>query len=242
MTEQRRPRFWLLAGLCVLAVALCAAVPASASPAPELGAGSNVRQAAFAAAAREFGVPERVLLAVSYNLTRWEDHGGAPSFAGGYGPMHLTHLDSAPTMGGKGDDAARAVRDTRAIASLHTLDAAAALLGASPELLRTDPAQNIRGGAALLAEYARSTSGALPASEPDWYSAVMRYSQASDTRTAARFADAVYATIQRGAARVADGQAIMLAAASIAPSRPAAVQALVASSAPCIEAPASGVT
>jgi len=206
-------------------------------------AGPNDRQAAFAAAAREFGVPEELLLAVSYNLSRWENHGGAPSFAGGYGPMHLTHLDAAPDFKGKGDDAPPAPRDTRNVASLHTLDAAAAQLGLGPEALRRDPAQNIRGGAALLAQYARDATGAPPAGLADWYSAVMRYSQASDTRTAASFADAVYTTIQQGAARTTDdGQVIVLAASAVVPNRPASVTSLASAATPAVECPGSGVT
>ena len=223
-----------LAGLLLLA-AVFAVLPASAAPArPGAPSPPGERQAAFADAAREFGVPENVLLAVSYNLSRWENHGGAPSFAGGYGPMHLTHLDAAPDLSGKGD---RAPRSTAGVASLHTLDAAAALLGRSPAVLRRDPAQNIRGGAALLAQYARDASGALPASAADWYGAVMRYSQAGDSRTAARFADAVYATIRSGAARTADGQAIVLAPAEVVPNRPASTMSIASSATPAVECP-----
>jgi N-acetyl-anhydromuramyl-L-alanine amidase AmpD len=242
MPTARRARLRIVAMLCVLAAALCGAAPVGAAGALQgTGtplAGARDRQAVFTAAAREFGVPEEVLLAVSYNLSRWENHGGAPSFAGGYGPMHLTHLDSVPNQNGKGDDVAPAPRDTRSVASLHTLDAAAALLGLSPDVLRGDPAQNIRGGAALLAQYARAATGALPAGAADWYSAVMRYSQASEIRTAARFADAVYATIQHGAARTTDdGQAIVLRASAVVPNKPASVLALSATTTPCIEAP-----
>lgn len=227
---QNRPtvRLWRVLALALCALGLCAAPagaqPAAPSPAPAAG---RELQAAFAAAAREFGVPEPVLLAVSYSLTRWESHAGAPSFAGGYGPMHLTHVDSLPGAPARGDDAGRAARDTRADAGLHTLDAAAALLGLSPDVLRRDPAQNIRGGAALLAGYARAADGALPPDPADWYAAAMRYSQASDPRTAAGFADLVYATIQQGAARTtADGQTLALPAAALAPNQPPAAAGL----------------
>jgi N-acetyl-anhydromuramyl-L-alanine amidase AmpD len=231
---------------CLLALVLCAAAvcaaPASAAPAdprPAPGAAGDTRlQAAFAAAAREFGVPEPVLLAVSYSLTRWESHGGAPSFAGGYGPMHLTHVDSLPAGEAKGAGAAPGSTDTRAVASLHTLDAAAALLGLSPDTLRRDPAQNIRGGAALLAQYARAADGSLPGDAADWYPAVMRYSQASDPRTAAAFADTVYATLQEGAGRTTDdGQTVALPAAAVVPNKPAEVARLGAAAA-AVECPA----
>ena len=235
---------WGVIAALIVALVLCAA-PAGATPArpsalaPSVA--STARQAAFAAAAKEFGVPERVLLAVAYNLSRWENHGGAPSFAGGYGPMHLTHLDSVPADDAKGEGTPQPPRDTRDVASLHTLDAAAALLGVNPGSLRSDPAQNIRGGAALLAQYARQANGKLPADEADWYGAVMRYSQASDPRVAAAFADRVYATIQQGVARTtADGEALVLAAADVVPNRPASVLDLSATAAACPDAPADG--
>jgi N-acetyl-anhydromuramyl-L-alanine amidase AmpD len=241
MHDRHSPRPWSLIALMVCAVALCFA-PASATPAHRSTSAPAAKatdlQAAFAAAAKEFGVPEHILLAVSYNLSRWENHGGAPSFAGGYGPMHLTHLDSVPSVDGKGDGVVRTPRDTRTVVSLHTLDAAATLLGLSPDVLRRDPVQNIRGGAALLAKYARTANGALPTSEADWYSAVMRYSQASDLRTAASFADLVYATIQRGAARTTDdGQTVILAAAAIVPNKPAALAAISTAATPAVECP-----
>jgi N-acetyl-anhydromuramyl-L-alanine amidase AmpD len=191
------------------------------TPAPTPGA----LQAAFTAAAREFGVPERVLLAVSYNLSRWDAHAGAPSVAGGYGPMHLVHVDRMPNFDARGDDrpARVAVPDA---AALHTLDAAAALLGLDPNLLKRDPAQNIRGGAALLAQYAHANGAAAPTNEADWYSAVAAYSHASDPATAADFADSVYATMQQGVSRTtADGQAVTLTPASVVPNRPAALDA-----------------
>src|SRR5205085_8697016 len=93
-----------------------------------------------------------------------------------------------------------------------------------PDLLRRDPAQNIRGGAALLAQYARANGAALPADEASWYSAVAAYSNASDPAIAADFADAVYATMQQGASRTtADGQVVTLAPGNVAPNRPAAL-------------------
>ena len=242
MPPRRLRTFGLLMVLCTLVGALGSHTPATAAPAPDVvarpGAGSSERQAAFAAAAREFGVPEPLLLAVSYQLSRWESHRGAPSFSGGYGPMHLTQLDVLLDRRGKDDDAARAARDTRDAAGLHTLDVAATLLGLNPLRLRNDPLQNIRGGAALLAQYARDAGGALPTNVADWYEAVMRYSQAADLRTAARFADAVYATLAAGAARTTDdGETIVLEGAAVVPNKPAAVSAITAEATPAIECP-----
>jgi len=175
-------------------------------------------QAAFAAAARESGVPVRVLLAISYNLSRWEAHGRAPSFAGGYGLMHLTQLDRAPDIDGKGDDAHHAGRPDPNDPSLHTLERAAGLLGVSPEMLKRDSAQNLRGGAALLAQYAHDTVGSLPAGEADWYGAVARYSGSQDAAVALDFADTVYATIRRGVDRTTSaGQRVALTAKNVRP-------------------------
>jgi N-acetylmuramoyl-L-alanine amidase-like protein len=223
MPQKRGARAKSLILLLLVGAALSFAAPLGAAPRP---AGAGVPpapvslQAAFAAAAREFGVPESLLLAVSYNVSRWEHHNGAPSTWGGYGVMHLRHLDVAPAFDGKGDGATRAGRIDPNDPSLHTLDAAAKLLGLSIDVLKRDPAQNIRGGAALLAQYAIDTVGAKPASVADWYGAVARYSGAHDAAVARDFAEAVYATIQRGAARTtSDGQQVALAAANVTPNR-----------------------
>ena len=149
-------------------------------------------QQAFSAAAREFGVPESVLLAVSYNESRWESHAG-PSTSGGYGVMHLVDLGH-DLSGGPA-----------------ALPAAAALLSAPAEQLRTDPTQNVRGGAALLARYERESMGTLPGEPGLWYAAVARYSGSPDTTGARVFADDVFETLRTGAARTtAAGQAVRL--------------------------------
>lgn len=178
-------------------------------------------QGAFRSAAREFGVPERVLLSVSYHMSRWEHHGGAPSTSGGYGPMHLTDVDSGALLGGRGEGARREVRTRLASQNLHTLDAAARLLGVRSAVLKRDPAQNIRGGAALLATYARdSNGGRLPARAGDWYAAVARYSGSDEGVVAREFAELVYATIRQGAAQMTrGGDRVRLLPAAIRPNR-----------------------
>ncbi|WP_344843662.1 hypothetical protein [Nonomuraea dietziae] len=89
-------------------------------------------------------------------------------------------------------------------ASLHTLERAAELTGESLERLRKDPAANIDGGAALLADYQQAL-GAPPSADPaDWYGAVARYSGASAEEIAADFADMVYEVIHEGATRMTD--------------------------------------
>ncbi|MGW3352911.1 N-acetylmuramoyl-L-alanine amidase [Nonomuraea rubra] len=177
-------------------------------------------QKVFEEAARRHGVPESVLLAVSYMESRWDCNGGRPSTAGGFGPMHLTdgaalstsrhhHLDGDEDP--RGDDSRPALRPGEPAArqdglpaSLHTLERAAELTGESAERLRKDPAANIDGGAALLADYQR-TLGAPPSADPaDWYGAVARYSGATAEETAAGFADEVYEILHEGATRTTD--------------------------------------
>ncbi|MGW4963676.1 N-acetylmuramoyl-L-alanine amidase [Nonomuraea sp. NPDC004186] len=190
------------------------------------------RQAEFAAAAREFGVPESVLLGVSYLESRWDANGGSPSTAGGYGPMHLVDAFPAdtlsplsavaPSAGGghawpigdalgdaRGDDARPLPRtfaeappaSAPSAAPLPaTLPEAGRLIGADPARLRTDPAANIRGGAALLASYQDRPSG----NPADWYAAVARYSGAEDAAAAREFADEVFSVMREGARRRTD--------------------------------------
>ncbi|GAA0726987.1 N-acetylmuramoyl-L-alanine amidase [Dactylosporangium roseum] len=193
-------------------------------------AGPDGRQADYAAASAASGVPLSILLGVSYLESRWDTNRGAPSTGAGFGPMHLTdaaalaataqHHDD-PSEDPRGDGARgtkagrRAGTTTAGGPALQTLDRAAALTGAAKETLRTDPAANIRGGAALLAAYQREAGGPAGAgSDPaGWYGAVARYSGAETTDAAAAFADEVYATLRDGAARTTDdGHPVTLAA------------------------------
>src|SRR5919108_4929891 len=107
MPHRRGLRWWapllLLLSLCLITPLAAAPTARTDTPAPAAQTGAISLQDAFAAAAREFGVPESVLLAVSYNVSRWELHGGAPSTSGGYGPMHLTDVDVARKFDGRGD-------------------------------------------------------------------------------------------------------------------------------------------
>lgn len=216
---------WRLAaattGLLALA-AVAVAGPASAQPANE------ARQRTFAEAASEFGVPVDVLLAVSYLESRWDTHSGTPSTAAGYGPMHLTDVRTTglrtsefdnPDEDPRGDDSRPTLRlrvpeDPTPPPGSQTIDKAAELLHTDAAKLRTDAEANIRGGAALLAEYQREL-GVKSDNAKDWYGAVARYSGSEDVIGARTFADEVFATINSGIARTTDdGQAVKLAAAS----------------------------
>ncbi|MFI1725345.1 N-acetylmuramoyl-L-alanine amidase [Streptomyces sp. NPDC020489] len=185
-------------------------------------------QQAFASAAGRYEVPQSVLLGVSYLQSRWDTHAGAPSVTGGYGPMHLTDaraaLARAPhhsegTEDARGDSTRPALlpetdvpAPTSFPARLTTLPRAAELTGLSAARLRTDPAANIAGGAALLAETQRELGGPLSDDPADWYAAVARFSGADDIATARAYANDVYDVIRTGEERTTDtGQLVALA-------------------------------
>lgn len=190
---------------------------------------ANSLQLAFTSAAARYEVPQSVLLGVSYLQSRWDAHAGAPSVTGGYGPMHLTDartaLAEAPhhsegTEDARGDSARAPLLPATEVpaptefpARLTTLPKAAELTGLSTEELRTDPAANIAGGAALLADAQKNLGEPLSEDPADWYAAVARFSGADDTATAAAYADDVYDVIRTGEERATDaGQLVALAA------------------------------
>ncbi|WP_020668364.1 N-acetylmuramoyl-L-alanine amidase [Amycolatopsis nigrescens] len=225
MSRRTRTARRTLLAATALTAGLLAGAPATAAPAAPA---DQQRQRAFAAAAGEFGVPENVLLAVSYLESRWDYNAGTPSTSAGYGPMHLTDLREAGT-GTHHDEGAEDARGDAGRpelhpstpepglppASLQTIDVAARLTGTTADTLRTDPAQNIRGGAALLASYQRELG-----TSDSWYGAVARYSGAGDTAAAAAFADEVFGTLAEGVTRTTDdGQLVRLAAAEVAQDR-----------------------
>ncbi|CQR65911.1 N-acetylmuramoyl-L-alanine amidase [Streptomyces leeuwenhoekii] len=213
-----------VAAAALLLPPLLGAAPSGAPPAQD-----GRLQRAFAAAAAEYRVPQSVLLGVSYLQSRWDAHGGAPSVTGGYGPMHLTDARAAlaetshhdeGTEDPRGDDARAPLHprpappDTAALpARLKTLPRAAELTGLSAEALRTDPAANVAGGAALLAAAQRELGEPLSRNPADWYGAVARFSGADDSATAAAYADDVYEVIRAGERHTTDaGQRIVLPA------------------------------
>jgi N-acetylmuramoyl-L-alanine amidase len=207
--RRRRSALAILAAAAALPLL---ALPLSASgSAPDEPAAAPPLTAAFRDASGRYGVPEQVLLALSYAQTRWDDHGAHPSTSGGYGLMHLTDVDARTT--------AETADGTRVFTSLsdrlHTLDTAARLIGRDSVDLRLDPAANVAGGAALLAEHQRSL-GLPVGAETDlgqWYGAVALYSGATEARVARVFADDVYKVLSEGAARTTNGgQSVALAA------------------------------
>lgn len=221
--SRRTPRVAGTLASAALLLPLLGAAPAPASPRHPL-------QEAFATAAGTYHVPQSVLLAVSYLQSRWDTHAGAPSVTGGYGPMHLTDARTALAAAGqhhtgtgedpRGDSARTPVdltgrpTPTEGLPPrLTTLDKAAGLTGLSAEELRTDPAANVAGGAALLADAQRALGEPLSADPAEWYGAVARFSGADDTATAASYADDVYDVLRTGEERATDtGERVTLAA------------------------------
>ncbi|MEV4612854.1 N-acetylmuramoyl-L-alanine amidase [Kitasatospora sp. NPDC049258] len=232
--RRRRPLRIPLAVLAgVVASTTAFALLADADTTRPTASGPDVLQRGFADAAREFHVPQSVLLALSYQQTRWESHGGEPSTTGNYNVMGLTQVDPAavakaiasgpgPEADGRGDDApvrtdppAVEVKDSPA---LHTLDKAAKLLGRPAGQLRSDPAQSIRGAAALLAKYQKDAGRQASDDPAAWYEAVARFSESTDAEGGQAFADRVFDTVKVGAVRTtADGQLVTLAAAPSVP-------------------------
>jgi N-acetyl-anhydromuramyl-L-alanine amidase AmpD len=196
----------------LLAVGLLLVAP-SILPVAAHALGSQ-RAGQFQAAAQELGVPVNVLLAVSYNESRWTPHGSAPSVDNGFGLMDLRTKTVAQPLDGRGDPAHPAPATGAVTATHYTLDDAAVQLHISTSVLKTDDAANIRGGAAVLAKYARDeNNGQLPPSLDGWYAAVVDFSGANDATGAQSFADDVYATLQTGASlTTTDGQSISLPA------------------------------
>ncbi|NGO69921.1 N-acetylmuramoyl-L-alanine amidase [Streptomyces sp. SB3404] len=218
------------AAAAALALPLLTGGPSAAAGEPE----QRSLQQEFTEAARDFQVPRSLLLGVSYLQSRWDTHQGAPSVSGGYGPMHLTDArtalaDARPhehhaAEDARGDTARPSPTGTRAAAEvprrlparLRTLERAAELTGLSRQELRSSPAANIRGGAALLADAQHKLGRPLSAEPADWYGAVAAYPEGTAQRArpkASAFADDVFDTLRRGERRTNDaGERLTLAA------------------------------
>ncbi len=197
-----------------LVVAGCVSVPTALADQRDAGTGpvSPGEQQDFADAAQESGVPQPVLMAVAYEESRWDVHQGHNT-DGGYGPMSLTDVTPSMVAGGGAGAAGRS--DLASLASdpsLHTLTAAAKLIGLPAQQVRTGTRDNIRAAAALLASYEKNLQGGTPADPAEWYAAVARYSGSADQAAAADFANRVFATMKSGAERTtADGRRVDLA-------------------------------
>ncbi|QIY65847.1 peptidoglycan recognition family protein [Streptomyces sp. RPA4-2] len=227
-----------------LLVPLLAGSPACGGPAAE-----PKLQNVFTDAADEYHVPRSVLMGVSYLQSRWDSRPGAPSVAGGYGPMHLvdTRRAKAPATSPSGRAEGPAIAAGPSAAPLENasgnrseqpadLRRAALLIGAPAGRLRTDAVANVRGGAALLAAVQRQLGKPLSTDPEDWWDAVARFSGTDDAASAARYADDVFSLIRQGAHRTTDaGERVTLPASPRV--RPRAADAAKARRAKEVECP-----
>ncbi|ARU61837.1 hypothetical protein CBW65_12955 [Tumebacillus avium] len=153
--------------------------------------------AAFAQAAEEFQVPKELLMALSYSLTRWQDHNGEPSKDNGYGLMHVVENDKQKNL-------AKAAKG----------------LGLSKTEIQKNAIGNIRAGAYLLAMYQKELQKPLSGDINEWYEAVANYFDSQDQELTVLFADDVYRLLKDGASLNKDGETLALQAnGAIAPDK-----------------------
>ncbi|KQX53734.1 MULTISPECIES: N-acetylmuramoyl-L-alanine amidase [unclassified Streptomyces] len=252
--DRKKRRLLYGAAAAVVATAtigtIAVASPSLLGAAGDTASGKDASlQSQFANAAREFDVPQSVLMAVSYRQTRWESHDGLPSTTGAYNVMGLTKVDPEDIardakdqllhlVNGTGDPAVdKKIDKKKALAptsgetvdtddpTLHTLDKAAELIDSSTDAVQGDSAASIRAGAALLAEYQKQAGAELSDDAGDWYPAVARYSQSENRKGADQFAKRVFESIRTGEREItADGEQVVLPAdPSVEPVKPANV-------------------
>lgn len=221
-----RPRASLRRGALVLTSSLsllgALALGSTQAQATPTDSGAQSRESAFAKAAQDFGVPQAVLEATSYSLTRWEAHAGEHNTDGGYGPMDLVDGTLFAADQAEGKNGTDGSTPGRVPAQVDTLGQAATLLGVSRDTLRKDDAANIRGGAALMAKKQKALGLPVGATtDPgQWYATVAAASHSSQAEDAQAFADDAYAVMGTGATRTtADGKAMALAAKPATPQK-----------------------
>ncbi|MFE3069736.1 N-acetylmuramoyl-L-alanine amidase [Streptomyces sp. NPDC059247] len=272
--DRRKRRLLYGASAAVVATATIGTL-AVASPgllgatADQASGGDLPLRTQFANAAREFDVPQSVLMAVSYQQTRWESHDGEPSTTGAYNVMGLTKVDPGdvaqkvtdeqidhfngsgrPEIEKKFDrELVRRILEKAVVDTddprLHTLDKGAELIGSSTETVQNDTGASIRAGAALLADYQRQAGAELSGEPGDWYPAVARYSQSPERKGADLFAKRVFASIKEGErALTLDGEQVTLPAdPSVEPVKPSnvplAASPATTAAAPVTECPTS---
>lgn len=133
----------------------------------------SLTQRDYARAARDFDVPEPILLAISWEASRWKED--VTTAWGGYGPFDLREEGSP------------------------NLETAAELLDTSPDRLIADPVWNLRGAAALLAWHAARIGRPDPADLEAWWEAVAAFSGEDDPIRQDRYVRYIYQTIAEGA-------------------------------------------
>lgn len=143
--------------------------------------------ALFDAAAKEFNVPADILKGVAFAETRWE---------------HLTWPPgetASPETGMPRPYGIMSLWDNQYFG--HSLNEAAALIGKTPDELKQDAYQNIRGGAALLRQLYDANPKPEGTSEADiesWRYAIRKYSGIPEPDLNARHALDVYVFMNKG--------------------------------------------
>ena len=197
-----RRDFLRLSSLGLAGAVLLATAGVGDAPAQQPG---SVLEAEFEEAAREYGVPKELLLAMGYVNTLWEM---PPPEANVYEPGDLHGWGSYGIMA--------LVQNP----SSDTLGEASRLTGISEEMLKTDRRSNIRGGAALLAE----SQGTKPNRLGDWIGAVdgrggngKVYEAVAGVGGGELYAEQTFDVLTSGAsAWTANGELISLSARSLA--------------------------
>lgn len=212
MHVQMHTRRWqLVIGMIALVAVLAGGVWATTgAPRAARAASGGPLATAFASAAQREGVPQQLLMAISYAETQWnaglvstrsdvDANDNAVAGESVYGPMAL-YLE--PDQSG-------------------TVAQAASDLGVSVSQVETDPATNILGAAAVLADDSKVTNnGNKPVSTDinDWYGAVAKYVGVGFYQPAKELADHVYGILGQGARGTAsDGEALSIPAQSVSP-------------------------
>ena len=126
----------------------------------------------FSDAAKEFGVPVEILMAIGYVESNWTQMG--PSMDIRWGVMRLGENNYC-----------------------NTLADAANLLGVSKKELKDNARTNIRGAAALLAKYAGKEKKSFK-SMNDWFEAVKEFSGHIDDNTREMAAEEYYKILKNG--------------------------------------------
>ena len=143
--------------------------------------------ALFEAAAKEFNVPSDILKGVAFTLTRWEQLKWPPGET------------ASPETGMPRPFGIMSLWDNKYFG--HSLIEAAALIGKTPEELKEDPLQNIRGGAALLRQLYDANPKPEGTSEADiesWRYAIRKYCGIPEPDLNAQHALDVYTFMSKG--------------------------------------------
>lgn len=143
--------------------------------------------ALFEAAAKEFNVPADILKGVAFAETRWEHLKWPPGET------------ASPETGMPRPFGIMSLWDNKYFG--HSLIEAAALIGKTPEELKEDPYQNIRGGAALLRQHYDANpkpEGTTEADIESWRYAIRKYCGIPEPDLNARHALDVYVFMSRG--------------------------------------------